>query len=121
MKNARTLKDSGTTIYSVGVFSKADPSDTSGNFNAYMNAVSSNYPNATTYKNLGPKVDGGNYYMIASNSEGLSKVFEDIQQTITSTNGYTGVTIQDTLSEYAEFADAYPAKPRKWLPMVALT
>ena len=104
VKNAKTLKDSGTTIYSVGVFSKADPSDTSGNFNAYMNAVSSNYPNAMTYRNLGTRVDGGNYYMIASNSEGLSKVFEDIQQTITTTNGYTGVTIQDTLSEYADFA-----------------
>lgn len=113
VKNAKTLKDSGTTIYSVGVFSKADPSDTSGKFNAYMNAVSSNYPNATTYRNLGTRVDGGNYYMIASNSEGLSKVFEDIQQTITSTNGYTGVTIQDTLSKYAEFADADPAKKAK--------
>ena len=113
VKNAKTLRDSGTTIYSVGVFSKADPSDTSGKFNAYMNAVSSNYPNATTYRNLGTKVDGGNYYMIASNSEGLSKVFEDIQQTITTTNGYTGVTIQDTLSEYADFADADPAKTAK--------
>lgn len=113
VKNAKTLKDSGTTIYSVGVFSKADPSDTSGNFNAYMNAVSSNYPKATTYRNLGTRVDGGNYYMIASNSEGLSKVFDNIQQTITSTNGYTGVTIQDTLSEYAEFADADPAKTAK--------
>lgn len=114
VKNAKTLKDSGTTIYSVGVFSKADPSDTSGKFNAYMNAVSSNYPNATTYRNLGARVDGGNYYMIASNSEGLSKVFEDIQQTITTTNGYTGVTIQDTLSEYAEFADVdHPAKAVK--------
>lgn len=113
VKNAKTLKDSGTTIYSVGVFSKADPSDTSGKFNAYMNAVSSNYPNATTYRNLGTRVDGGNYYMIASNSEGLSKVFEDIQQTITSTNGYTGVTIQDTLSKYAEFADDDPGKTAK--------
>lgn len=113
VKNAKTLKDSGTTIYSVGVFSKADPSDTSGKFNAYMNAVSSNYPNATTYRNLGTKVDGGNYYMIASNSEGLSKVFEDIQQTITTTNGYTGVTIQDTLSEYADFADDDPEKTAK--------
>lgn len=113
VKNAKTLKDSGTTIYSVGVFSKADPSDTSGNFNAYMNAVSSNYPKATTYRNLGTRVDGGNYYMIASNSEGLSKVFDNIQQTITSTNGYTGVTIQDTLSEYAEFADVDPAKTAK--------
>lgn len=114
VKNAKTLKDSGTTIYSVGVFSKANPSDTSGKFNAYMNAVSSNYPNATTYKNLGTRVDGGNYYMIASDSEGLSKVFEDIQQTITTTNGYTGVTIQDTLSEYAEFADAdHPAQTAK--------
>lgn len=113
VKNAKTLKDSGTTIYSVGVFSKADPSDTSGNFNAYMNAVSSNYPNAMTYKNLGTRVDGGNYYMIASNSEGLSKVFEDIQQTITTTNGYTGVTIQDTLSKYADFADDKPEKNAK--------
>ena len=113
VKNAKTLKDSGTTIYSVGVFSKANPSDTSGKFNAYMNAVSSNYPNATTYKNLGTRVDGGNYYMIASDSEGLSKVFDNIQQTITTTNGYTGVTIQDTLSEYAEFADADPAKKAK--------
>ena len=113
VKNAKNLKDSGTTIYSVGVFSKANPSDTSGDFNAYMNAVSSNYPNAMTYKNLGPKVDGGNYYMIASNSEGLSKVFEDIQQTITSTNGYTGVTIQDTLSKYAKFADDNPAETAK--------
>lgn len=111
--NAKTLKDSGTTIYSVGVFSKANPSDTSEKFNAYMNAVSSNYPNVTTYKNLGTRVDGGNYYMIASDSEGLSKVFDNIQQTITSTNGYTGVTIQDTLSEYAEFADAYPAETAK--------
>ena len=111
--NAKTLKDSGTTIYSVGVFPKANPSDTSEKFNAYMNAVSSNYPNATTYKNLGTRVDGGNYYMIASDSEGLSKVFDNIQQTITSTNGYTGVTIQDTLSEYAEFADAYPAETAK--------
>lgn len=113
VENARTLKDSGTTIYSVGVFSKADPSDTSGNFNAYMNAVSSNYPNAMTYKNLGTRVDGGNYYMIASNSEGLSKVFEDIQQTITTTNGYAGVTIQDTLSKYADFADDKPEKNAK--------
>ena len=114
VKNAKTLKDSRTTIYSVGVFSKANPSDTSGRFNAYMNAVSSNYPNATTYRKLGTRVDGGNYYMIASNSEGLSKVFEDIQQTITTTNGYTGVTIQDTLSKYAEFADAdHPAQTAK--------
>lgn len=113
VKNAKTLKDSGTTIYSVGVFSKANPLDTSGKFNAYMNAVSSNYPHATTYKRLGIRVDGGNYYMIASNSEGLSKVFDNIQQTITSTNGYTGVTIQDTLSKYAKFADDDPAAAAK--------
>lgn len=113
VKNAKTLKDLGTTIYSVGVFSEADPSDTSKKFNAYMNAVSSNYPNATTYWDRGTRVDGGNYYMIASNSEGLSKVFEDIQQTITTTNGYTGVTIQDTLSKYAEFADDDPEKAAK--------
>lgn len=122
LTTAKQLKDANVGVYSVGIFSGADAGVTSYDWrtntetrkaNAYMNAVSSNYPNATTYRNLGTRVDGGNYYMIASNSEGLSKVFEDIQQTITSTNGYTGVTIQDTLSKYAEFADDDPEKTAK--------
>ena len=34
------------TVYTIGMFDDADPSDTDGRFNKYMNGVSSNYPNA---------------------------------------------------------------------------
>ena len=81
-----------------------------------MNAVSSNYPNYGSVAWSGVTLSGGSdkgYYKTASTASELSKVFEDIQQTITTTNGYTGVTIQDTLSEYADFADADPEKTAK--------
>ena len=124
---AKQLKDANVGVYSVGIFSGADTSVTSCNWlsdetrkaNVFMNAVSSNYPN---YGSVawdawsGVTLSGGSdkgYYKTASTASELSKVFEDIQQTITTTNGYTGVTIQDTLSEYAEFADADPAKTAK--------
>lgn len=43
---AKRMKDAGVTIYAIGVFSGADPSNTSTKANKFMNAVSSNYPNA---------------------------------------------------------------------------
>lgn len=124
---AKQLKDANVGVYSVGIFSGADTSVTSCNWlsdetrkaNVFMNAVSSNYPN---YGSVawdawsGVTLSGGSdkgYYKTASTASELSKVFEDIQQTITTTNGYTGVTIQDTLSEYADFADADPEKTAK--------
>lgn len=121
---AKQLKDANVDVYSVGIFSGADTSVTSCNWlsdetrkaNVFMNAVSSNYPNYGSVAWSGVTLSGGSdkgYYKTASTASELSKVFEDIQQTITTTNGYTGVTIQDTLSEYAEFADADPAKTAK--------
>lgn len=136
LMTAEQLKDANVGVYSVGIFSGADTRVTSCSqwenetckANVFMNAVSSNYPNYGSvawddgYRSWGVwywsgvTLSGGSdkgYYKTASTASELSKVFEDIQQTITSTNGYTGVTIQDTLSEYAEFADANPAKTAK--------
>ena len=127
LMTAKQLKDANVGVYSVGIFSGADTSVTSCNWrsdetckaNVFMNAVSSNYP---TYGRVawdnssGVTLSGGSnkgYYKTASTASELSKVFEDIQQTITTTNGYTGVTIQDTLSEYAKFADAHPEQTAK--------
>lgn len=125
LTTAKQLKDAKVGVYSVGIFSGADTSVTSYGWrtntetrkaNVFMNAVSSNYPNygSVAWDDWsGVTLSGGSdkgYYKTASTASELSKVFEDIQQTITSTNGYTGVTIQDTLSKYAEFADANPAK-----------
>ena len=128
LTTAKQLKDANIDVYSVGIFSGADASVTSYDWrtntdthkaNVFMNAVSSNYPNygSVAWDDWsGVTLSGGSdkgYYKTASTASELSKVFEDIQQTITTTNGYTGVTIQDTLSEYAEFADADPAKKAK--------
>ena len=125
LEPAKQLKGANVGVYSVGIFSGAKTSVTSCNrqsdetrkANVFMNAVSSNYPNyGSVAWESGVTLSGGSdkgYYKTASTASELSKVFEDIQQTITTTNGYTGVTIQDTLSEYAEFADADPAKKAK--------
>lgn len=129
LTTAKQLKDANIGVYGVGIFSGADASVTSYDWrtntdthkaNVFMNAVSSNYPNygSVAWDDWsGVTLSGGSdkgYYKTASTASELSKVFEDIQQTITTTNGYTGVTIQDTLSEYAEFADAdHPAKAVK--------
>lgn len=128
LTTAKQLKDANVGVYSVGIFSGADAGVTSYDWrtntetrkaNVFMNAVSSNYPDygSVAWDNWpGVTLSGGSdkgYYKTASTASELSKVFEDIQQTITTTNGYTGVTIQDTLSEYADFADADPAKTAK--------
>ena len=124
LATAKQLKDAKVGVYSVGIFSGADASVTSYGWrtntetrkaNVFMNAVSSNYPNygSIAWDRSGVTLSGGSnrgYYKTASTASELLEVFKDIQQTITSTNGYTGVTIQDTLSKYAEFADANPAK-----------
>lgn len=108
---AKELKDSGKTIYSIGVVNGADPSDTTENINKFLNAVSNNYPKATaeytnwsTTFNLG---EGGNkgYYKAATDAEGLNKIFEEIQKEETTTYGFTGVSIEDTLSEYVKLSD----------------
>ena len=108
---AKALKDSGKTIYSIGVVDGADPSDTTKNINKFLNAVSNNYPKATaefssgtTTFNLGDGGDNG-YYKVATNASDLYKIFEEIQKKETVIQGFTGVSIEDTLSEYVELSD----------------
>lgn len=126
LTTAKQLKDANVGVYSVGIFSGADTSVTSYHWwkdketrqaNVFMNAVSSNYPNYGSVDDWsGVTLSGGSdkgYYKTASTASELSRVFKDFSKPITSTNGYTGVTIQDTLSKYAEFADAYPAETAK--------
>lgn len=68
----------GALVYSVGVFGDANPNDTSNRFNAFMHGVSSNYPDATTYTNLGERAENSNYYKAAGSSDELNKIFEEI-------------------------------------------
>ena len=108
---AYDMKQDGALVYSIGVFQGANPSDTTSNFNRYMNAVSSNYPNAECADNvnvgsfwnpqyewqqtddygdlvLGDRAEGAEgeedpqYYFAASNADELNQVFKDITESL---------------------------------------
>lgn len=117
--NSGLLKNNDTLIYSIGVFGDANPDDTTNEFNAYMNGVSSNYPNAQSYTNLGTRAPDASYYKAASNASDLSQVFTDIFDSITQgsggptqveetegaqdTDGY--ITFTDKLGDYMQVDD----------------
>lgn len=81
--NAGALKNANTMVYSIGMFGGANPDDTGATgphrFNAYMNGVSSNYPKATSFENLGQRVDAKkDYYFAAGDADQLNQIFQDI-------------------------------------------
>lgn len=105
---AKELKDGGATVYSIGVFSGADPSSIQGNENQFMHAVSSNFPKATKY-NHNQHGEGNikaGYYKSATNASELNAIFDEIEKSETTTSAYTKVTMEDTLSGYVELADS---------------
>lgn len=75
-------------VYTFGMFSETDPSITghvgSGSwsgkemFNAYMHGVSSNYPDAQSYKNLGTRAENSTYYMGAKSSNEATAIFDSV-------------------------------------------
>lgn len=101
---AKGLKGSGAAVYSVGIFSGADPSSIKGNENQFMHAVSSNFPKATEYNNRGVGNIKAGYYKSATNASELNTIFDEIQKSETTTSAYTNVVMEDTLSKYAELA-----------------
>lgn len=102
---AKSLKDGGATVYSIGIFSGADPSSTKGNENQFMHAVSSNFPKATKYYDRGEGNIKAGYYKSATNASELNAIFDEIQKSETTTSAYTNVVMEDTLSEYVDLAD----------------
>ena len=101
---AKELKGGGATVYSIGVFSGADPSSIQGNENQFMHAVSSNFPKATKYYQRGEGNIKAGYYKSATNASELNAIFDEIQKSETTTSAYINVVMEDTLSEYAELA-----------------
>ena len=110
-------------IYTIGVFDSANASDTTGPFNAYMHGMSSNYPNATTYNNLGQRAKDskGNdtqFYKAATDASKLNDIFTEIQEEIVTSaqspthveqgedpdqSGY--ITFTDQLGDYMQVDD----------------
>ncbi len=112
---AKKMKDGKATVYTIGIFSGADPvADPSkkgtSDVNKFMHAVSSNYPDATSYASdeLGTRAENSDYYKSATNAEELKKVFDDISQAITSEAPYPTEIhkgYDETKSGYITFTD----------------
>ena len=111
---AKNMKDSKATVYTIGIFDGADPSagiqdsGKSQNENKFMQAVSSNYPNATAWDTHGARAENADYYKSATNAEELKKVFDDISQAITSEAPYPTEIhkgYDETKSGYITFTD----------------
>ena len=105
VSNAREFKDRGVTIYSIGVFNGANPASTRDEANQFMHAVSSNFPNATSYTNRGQGNVNAGYYKAATNAAELNAIFDEIRKVETTTSAYTDVVMEDTLSEYVDLSD----------------
>lgn len=110
---AKNMKDSRATVYTIGIFDGANPkasvqdSKTSQE-NKFMQAVSSNYPNATKWNTHGTRAENSDYYKSATNAEELKKVFDDISQAITSEPPYPTEIhkgYDETKSGYITFTD----------------
>lgn len=119
---AKSLKDGGATVYTVGCMSGANGtpvtswSDVS-NVNKYMHLVSSNYKNATSMSNPGdatyPEDTSKSYYLTAKNADDLKNVFESISQQVGGA-GNTKLTreskLKDAVTPYFAIPDGAAAQ-----------
>lgn len=131
---AKTMKDAGASVYTIGIFDGANPSadvNTTTNENKFMQAASSNYPAAAyTYTqywlsgkwkwSFGDRAEGSDFYKSASSASELSKIFEDISKEIVKGAGYPTdaregfemsdgyITFDDSLGSYMQ-VDAFKA------------
>lgn len=129
---AKTMKDAGASVYTIGIFDGANPSadvNTTTNENKFMQAASSNYPAAAyTYTqywwgsewkwSFGNRAEGSDFYKSASSASELSKIFEDISKEIVKGAGYPTdaregfemsdgyITFDDSLGSYMQ-VDAF--------------
>ena len=111
---AKNMKDGKATVYTIGIFDGANPSagiqdsGKSQKENKFMQAVSSNYPNATAWDAHGARAENSDYYKSATDAEELKKVFDDISQAITSEPPYPTEIhkgYDETKSGYITFTD----------------
>ena len=133
VKTAKEMKDSGATVYTIGVLTNAypgtDPNNTNSNANKFLHAVSSNYPNATYEKKDGnyvwsfgdrakdSKGDDATYYKGTNKAGDLENIFKDISGEITQGASYPTeaeegkegasgyITFDDQLGDYMQVTD----------------
>lgn len=139
IKAAKTMKDNGVVVYTIGIFTGADPSQLYGtrrnanndgsvgdywnsetaSANRYMNYVSSNFKAAADlgledyygYHRITKNYtrDSSNYYLAASDADGLNNVFSTISSTIGGSDSTltATATMVDVISKYFQLPKNY--------------
>lgn len=140
IKAAKTMKDNGVVVYTIGIFTGADPSQLYGtrrnanndgsvgdywnsetaSANRYMNYVSSNFKTAADlgledyyhgYHRITKNYtrDSSNYYLAASDADGLNNVFSTISSTIGGSDSTltATATMVDVISQYFQLPKNY--------------
>lgn len=112
VSTAKALKDGGTTIYTVGIQNGANPSVDPDSWgatkeNKFLHAVSSNYPAATEYDELGARATDSDFYKTATSANDLKDVFSGISQDIVSAAGHPTDVVEgaENTSGYVTFTD----------------
>lgn len=127
IKASKSIKDTGATVYTIGIFSGANGTPVTnwngvGGTNKYMHLVSSNYKNATKMDNPGAATypDGGkSYFLSAATSDDLNNIFQQISQEVggadvkLDSNSY----IQDTVTPYFDMPEGTDANAVKFYTM----
>ena len=135
IKAAKTMKDNGVVVYTIGIFTGADPSQLYGgsgdgsvgdywssetaSANRFMNYVSSNFKAAADlgldYYSYYYRItknytrDSSSYYLTASDAAGLNNVFSSISSTIGGSDSTltNTATMVDVISQYFQLPKNY--------------
>lgn len=116
ISTANTIKDEGTTVYSIGVFPGADassagtePWDDLGNSSSYLTAASNWFMQKVSSNNGTPQQPS--YYLSAGDAASLNSIFQQISNNIggSSTTLGSETVVKDIISPYFTLADGASA------------
>lgn len=101
---SKALKNAGATVYTIGCFGGSTDPDV----DSYMNRVSSNHPDATSYNDKSTK-KFNDYYMTVSSSSSLGDIFKAISQTTGGTTVSLGseTVLRDVISSSFTLPEGY--------------
>lgn len=116
---SKSIKDTGATVYTIGIFSGANGTPVTdlngvGDTNKYMHLVSSNYKNATEMDEPGDATypaGGKSYFLSAATTDDLNNIFQQISQEVggadvkLESNSY----ILDTVTPYFDMPEGTDA------------
>ena len=124
---SKSIKDTGATVYTIGIFSGANGTPVTnlngvGETNKYMHLVSSNYKYATGMDEPGDATypaGGKSYFLSAATTDDLNNIFQQISQEVggadvkLDSNSY----IQDTVTPYFDMPEGTDANAVKFYTM----